>query len=366
MPTAISFFSGAGGLDLGLLNAGFDIKLSVELEPVYCETLKLNKPDLNIQCQDITELSSKDIINLANLNTDDVISLIVGGSPCQSFSTAGKRLAFEDPRGQAMLHFVKLVEDLQPKAFILENVKGLLSASLKHRPLKERGNQFPPLEDDEKPGSALKFLLSSFSSYQIEYKILNSADYGVPQKRERVFFVGIRKDINKKFEFPIPTHSNDPKSNLPQWKTFKMATKDLNNIKHEHVNYSKERLKWMKKIPVGGGNWRDLQPLGEDVVKEAMKGAYFSGGGKVGFFRRVFLDKPTPTLLTSPSQNSTNLGHPIDDRPLSIQEYLAIQQFPDNFKVAGTLNQKYTQIGNAVPVGLAEILANKLYHDIID
>jgi len=365
MTTAISFFSGAGGLDLGLLNSGFDIKLSIELEPIYCETLKNNHPGLNVYCGDITKLSASDIIKLSKIEKKDGIDLIVGGSPCQSFSTAGKRQAFEDPRGQAMLHFAKLTEELQPKVFVLENVKGLLSASLKHRPIKERGEGYPPLDESEIKGSAVKFLLNQYHSYDITYQILNSADYGVPQKRERVFFVGVRKDLKNNFIFPAPTHNEKGTHGLQKWNTFSEATHSLKNKNHTYVKYSSERLKWMKMIPTGGGNWRDLRAYGEETVKEAMKGAYFSGGGKVGFFRRISLNKPSPTLLTTPTQNSTNLGHPIEDRPLSIEEYLSIQQFPPEFKVSGTLIQQYTQIGNAVPVGLATIIAKKIYHDII-
>lgn len=137
---------------------------------------------------------------------------------------------------------------------------------------------------------------------------------------------------------------------------------NLDIEEHHYVEYSEERLRYMRMIPKGGGNWRDLRIYGEDedVVKEAMGGAYTSGGGKVGFFRRVHIDKPCPTLLTSPMQKSTNLGHPYEDRPLSIEEYLAIQEFPKGYKVAGSLTQQYIQIGNAVPIRLAEVLGKSI------
>lgn len=365
MKNAISIFSGAGGLDMGLINAGYDVKLSVELEKVYCNTLKINHPDLNVYCGDVTQLGGTDIRQLANLTSNEEISLIAGGSPCQSFSTAGKRLAFEDPRGAAMLHFVDLINDLRPQAFILENVKGILSAALKHRPLKKRGSDFPDLEPEELPGTALEYLLNRFKGYKIEYKALNAADFGVPQKRERVFFIGIREDLEKTFEFPKPTHNENGENGLKRWVSFGDVTENLATSVHEYTNYSSERLKFMQLIPRGGGNWRDLRAYGEDVVKAAMKGAYSSGGGKVGFFRRLYLDRPAPTLLTSPTQNSTNLGHPLEDRPLSIQEYLVIQQFPKDYVVSGSLNEKYIQIGNAVPVDLATVIARKIYDDII-
>ncbi|MGG0387851.1 DNA cytosine methyltransferase [Priestia megaterium] len=363
MATAISFFSGAGGLDIGLQEAGFDIKLSVEIEKVYCETLKMNHPKLNIIQGDIMKFNKTKVYKAAGLSPDDTVDLMVGGSPCQSFSTAGKRQAFSDPRGQAMLHFADLVTEIRPQAFLLENVKGLLSAALKHRPLNQRGKDFPPLELEEQAGSAVSYLLRRFKGYHIEYRLINSADYGVPQKRERVFFVGIRKDLRRKIpRFPIQTHSKDGLNGKEKWVPVSKVLWKLTEIEHHHMNYSKERLKYMEMIPSGGGNWRDLPA---DVVREAMGGAFESGGGKVGFFRRIHHDRPSPTLLTSPVQKSTNIGHPFEDRPLSIEEYLAIQEFPEGYKVAGSLAQQYTQIGNAVPVKLGKVMGTSILKAII-
>lgn len=351
---AVSFFAGAGGLDIGIHEAGFDVKLSVELEEKYCVTLKQNNPTFNVVNGDIMEYSKEKIYHDANLSCDDEIDLIFGGSPCQSFSTAGKRKAFSDERGKAMLKFIELVEDVKPKAFLLENVKGLLSAPLKHRPLNERGKDFLPLEDDEQSGSALKYLLNQVKDYNVKYKVVNSAEYGVPQKRERVIFVGIRKDLNREYVFPKATHGKG--TNNP-FKTVDDVIKELGSIEHNYVKYSEERLKYMKLIPLGGGNWRDLDA---SIVESAMGGAYKSGGGKTGYFRRIKANEPSPTLLTSPIQKSTNIGHPYEDRPLSIEEYVAIQGFPRGYKINGTINDQYTQIGNAVPVKLAKVLGCKL------
>lgn len=364
-PIVISFFSGAGGLDMGIHNAGFDVKLCCEIEKKYCDTLINNHPDWNVKNGDIMEYDKERIYEEANLNANCEIDLVIGGSPCQSFSTAGKRQAFSDPRGKAMIKYAEIVEQLQPKAFILENVKGLLSAAIKHRPLKERGNNFPPLEPDEMPGSALQYILNKFPSYKINKDILNAALYGVAQKRERVFLVGIRKDLNKTFIFPEQTHASIASGTVKKWITFEDIINDLKNKVevHDYVNYSPERLKYMKMIPQGGGNWRDLP---ESVRRDAMGGAYESGGGKVGFYRRIKLNEPAPTLLTSPMQKSTNLGHPLEDRPLSIQEYLAIQGFPIDYNISGTLNDKYTQIGNAVPVKLAEIIGKAVLKTITE
>lgn len=351
---AISFFAGAGGLDIGIHEAGFDVKLSVELEEKYCVTLKQNNPTFNVVNGNIMEYSKEKIYDDAKLEYDEEIDLIFGGSPCQSFSTAGKRKAFSDERGKAMLKFIELIEEVKPKAFLLENVKGLLSAPLKHRPLSERGKDFPPLDKEEQNGSALEYLLSQVKDYNVKYKVVNSAEYGVPQKRERVIFVGMRKDLNKVYTFPEITHG---KNTGNPYNTVEDVIKELGNIEHNYVKYSEERLKYMKLIPLGGGNWRDLD---DSVVEKAMGGAYKSGGGKTGYFRRIKANEPSPTLLTSPIQKSTNIGHPYEDRPLSIEEYIAIQGFPKGYKINGTINDQYTQIGNAVPVKVAKILGSKL------
>lgn len=357
----ITFFAGAGGLDMGLHQAGFDIKLSVEIEEKYCTTLRNNHPEWNIVQGDIMTYNRELVLQQAGLDENEEIYLVAGGSPCQSFSTSGKRQSFDDPRGKAMLKYVDLVEDLKPKVFLLENVKGLLSAALKHRPIEERSGN--PLTEEEMPGSALRYLLNRLGSYNVQIHTVNAANYGVAQKRERVFIIGVRNDINRRFRFPEITHSNTNKS-LQPWVTVADVLSELEGKinDHSYVNYSAERLKYMRLIPQGGGNWRDLP---DELVKEAMGGAYNSGGGKVGFFRRVKLNEPAPTLLTSPHQKSTNLGHPIEDRPLSVEEYLMIQGFPLDYQLYGTINDKYTQIGNAVPVRLAEVIGNAI-HDFLE
>ncbi|ANU18971.1 DNA (cytosine-5-)-methyltransferase [Planococcus plakortidis] len=353
---AISFFSGAGGLDIGIQEAGFDIKLALELEEVYCNTLISNNHH-NVRQGDIMDYDGERVRQEAGLERDEEIHLVVGGSPCQSFSTAGKRQAFADPRGQAMLHFADLVNELQPNFFVLENVKGFLSASLRHRPINQRGNDFPVLDTDEMPGSALQFLLERIGNYNVTTNIVNAANYGVPQKRERVFIIGVRNDLDITYSFPEPTHNQYGTDGLFPWRTFNHIMNELENIEHHYPNYSTDRLRYMQMIPQGGGNWRDLPP---EIVQEAMGGAYTSGGGKVGFYRRIRLDSPSPTLLTSPMQKSTNLGHPIENRPLSIEEYLAIQEFPTDYHVSGNLAKQYTQIGNAVPVRLARIIGESI------
>lgn len=361
-PKAISIFTGAMGLDLGIEKAGFDINVFVELNKKACETIKLNRPETPLLNNDICKTSAEEILNAANLKKEEV-DLIFGGPPCQSFSTAGKRQAFNDVRGNALLHFIRIIEEIKPKYFIFENVRGLLSSALKHRPLNERGEGFPPLTDEEKPGSILRFILQKLESigYEVDHKLLSSADYGVPQKRERVFFIGSRDGY--KILLPKATHSLNGENGLKPSLTFRSVMEELKGIEHDHISYNEEKLKYMKLVPKGGGYWKHLP---EKLQEKAMGGAYNSTGGRVGFYRRINIDKPAPTLLTSPNQKSTNIGHPYEDRPLSIQEYKKVQQFPDNWKFAGSIMDIYRQIGNAVPVGLGKVVGKAVMDHILE
>lgn len=359
--TLISVFSGAMGLDQGLEKAGFRTCVATDINKYACETIRTNLPNMPVIEGDINNISSEDLLNAAGLNVGEVM-LLAGGSPCQSFSTAGKRKAFEDDRGKLLLRFIELVEEIKPRYFILENVRGILNARLKHRPISERGPEFPPLTEEEKTGSVLKYILNRFNKtgYLVSPPtLLNAADYGVPQTRERVFFIGTLAD-NNMVQFPEKTHSKLNDDKLP-WVTFKEVLKSLDVENHTYNEYARERMRYMRMIPVGGGNWRDLP---DTIAKEAMGKAYYSGGGKVGFFRRISLDKPSPTLLTSPLHKSTNLGHPLEDRPLSVEEYKAIQQFPNDWIICGNINEQYKQIGNAVPVGLGYHLGKNIIQHI--
>ncbi|MFI3211329.1 MAG: DNA cytosine methyltransferase [Peptostreptococcaceae bacterium] len=336
---AVSFFSGAGGMDIGIEKSGFKVILNVEFDKKCCETLILNNESLNVICDNINNYSKERVYLDSNIDEKVDIELIFGGSPCQSFSVAGKRKGFLDDRGKSLIKFIELIEEIKPKAFLLENVKGLLSSKV---------------IVDEVELNALDYIISLFKSYNVNYKLINSAYYGVPQKRERVFLVGIRNDINKEFNFPKETH----KDNLI---SVEEVFNDIKCEKHTFVKYSDKRLYYMKLIPKSGGNWRDLD---DNIVKDAMGGAYNSNGGRTGYFRRIKLNEPSPTLLTSPSQNSTNLGHPLEDRPLSIEEYMAIQGFEPTYLFSGSIRDKYRQIGNAVPIKVGFIIGKEIFNTL--
>ncbi|QFU25095.1 DNA cytosine methyltransferase [Shewanella eurypsychrophilus] len=343
-PIALSFFSGAMGLDLGIEKAGFDIRLACEVDKYCRQTIAINRPNTAL-LSDINDYEASDIKNAARLTNED-IDLIVGGPPCQAFSTAGKRKGFNDDRGNAFLKFLQLSIDLNPKYIVLENVRGLLSCPMEHRPHEHRGEGYPDLSEDELKGGALNFALKMLdkSGYGYSFELYNSANFGTSQTRERVIIICSRNGQTP--PFLTPSHSDNPKFGLPQWNTLKQCISNID--KHDHLNFPEKRLKYYRLLK-SGQNWKNL-PV--DLQKEAMGKSYFSGGGKTGFLRRLSWDKPSPTLVTHPAMPATDLGHPVESRPLSIQEYKRIQQFPDDWKLAGPLIQQYKQVGNAVPIGL--------------
>jgi len=352
-PIALSFFSGAMGLDLGLEKSGFDIRLTCEFDKFCRQTIALNRPNTAL-LNDINDYQKQDILNAAQLTQNDDIDLIVGGPPCQSFSTAGKRKGFNDDRGNAFLKYIDLALELRPKYIVIENVRGLLSCPMDHRPHDQRGEGYPELSEDELKGGALNFVISKLkkSGYGYSFNLYNSANFGTPQTRERVVIICSRD--GKTPPFLLPTHSDNEKFKLPKWKTLKPCIKNIKT--HDHLNFPEKRLKYYRLLKPGN-NWRNLP---EELQKEAMGKSYYSGGGKTGFLRRLAWDKPSPTLVTHPAMPATDLAHPIENRPLSIQEYKRIQEFPDNWELAGPLIQKYKQVGNAVPLSLGYALGKTI------
>ena len=350
-PIALSFFSGAMGLDLGVEKAGFDIRLACEVDKFCRQTIALNKPNAAL-LTDINEYSGADVRKAAGLSGGDDIDLIMGGPPCQAFSTAGKRQGFNDGRGNVFLKYLDLCLELRPKYFVIENVRGLLSCPMDHRPHDKRGSEYPDLKEDELKGGALNFIINRLenSGYGFSFNLYNSANFGTPQIRERVIIVCSRD--GKKPPFLIPTHSEDGSFGLPKWKTFKSCVKNIS--KHNHLNFPEKRLKYYRLLKPGE-NWKNL-PV--ELQKEAMGKSFYSGGGKTGFLRRLAWDKPSPTLVTHPAMPATDLAHPTEDRPLSVEEYKRIQEFPDSWELAGPLIQQYKQVGNAVPLGVGFAVGN--------
>ena len=351
----MSFFSGALGLDLGLEEAGLEPVSYNEIEKRFCETIKLNKPEVPLYDCDIRELTAKSLLKNHKLKKGELFA-IVGGPPCQAFSTAGKRRSLQDERGNVFLHYIDIIEGMKPKYAIIENVRGLLSAPLSHRPHEKRGNDFAPLTIEESPGGALAHIIARLekAGYKVTFTLYNSANFGVPQVRERVVILASRE--GKEIPYVAATHSNKD-DNLPPWRTTKDAIWDLRNKKNlEHTVFPEKRLRFYRLLK-SGQNWKSL-PI--ELQKEAMGKSFYSGGGKTGFLRRLNWDKPSPTVVTSPTMPATDLCHPLNDRPLSVEEYARIQTFPDDYKYAGKTIDKYKQLGNAVPCGLGKAIGEHL------
>lgn len=345
----ISFFSGAMGLDIGLEKAGLNVVIGQDFEPSCVETMRANGH--NVLGGDIREINPETLLKLTGLHVGEPF-MVCGGPPCQPFSTAGKRLGINDPRGSLFMDFIRMIDYIRPRFFVMENVKGIVSSPLKHVSVKEREKDDP----EQQLGTVLDVILSEFDKlgYKTVYGVLDAVNYGVPQFRERFVLIGSRD--NEDIFLPMPTHFQMHQNSEYRWKTVGEVIKDLENNPGEYTSLSGERKKYIHMVPEGG-NWRDLP---EEIIPVAMGGAYRSGGGKVGFYRRLSYNQPAPTITTSPAQKATMLCHPTQDRPLSIKEYARIQQFPDDWIFKGTLSAKYRQIGNAVPVGLAEAIGRAI------
>lgn len=351
----LSFFTGAMGLDLGLEEAGLETILACEFDKWSRATISKNKPEIPL-LGDVWNCTPDSIREAAGLSANEDIDVIAGGPPCQAFSTAGNRQGFEDIRGNVFLHFIDLAMALRPKYLVLENVRGLLSAALKHRPLNQRGGDNPPLSEDELPGGALKHIVEKIRDhgYSVSFNLYNAANFGAPQTRERVILICSRE--GGKVPYLKPTRSDNTDFKLPAWKTFKEAVGDLQSIEHSYINFPEDRLRYYRMLGPGE-YWKHLP---EDLQKEALGNSYFSGGGKTGFLRRLSWDKPSPTLVTHPAMPATDLAHPEELRPLSIQEYKRIQEFPDAWDLQGPLLQQYKQVGNAVPIPLGKAVGLQL------
>ncbi len=307
----IELFAGAGGLAIGFEEAGFTPVVLVENDKHACETLKINRPDWNVLCEGVQN------VDWSKYEAD----VVTGGFPCQAFSHAGKRLGFEDTRGTLFFEFARCIKEVRPKIFVGENVAGLVT---------------------HEGGKTLKTMVSVLESfgYHVQYKILDAMNYGVPQKRRRIFIVGTLPDVS--FVYPEP---------LNKIVTLREGLKGV--PKSEGAKYSMNRAEILKLVPPGG-SWVDL-PL--DLQKKHLGKSFASEGGKRGMARRISWDEPSLTLTTSPSQKQTERCHPEETRPFTVREYARIQTFPDDWEFTGGMGAKYKQIGNAVPVKLANAVA---------
>ena len=351
---ALSFFSGAMGLDLGLEKTGIHFLLACEFDKTCRRTITANRPDIGL-IGDIWRYDAAQIRDYAGLSCNDEIDVMVGGPPCQAFSTAGARRGFHDARGNAFLRYVELILEMRPRFVVIENVRGLLSAPMQHTPHAERCPDWVPTPE-ERPGGALMHVLGLLRTggYGVSFNLYNAANFGVPQSRERVIMLCSRD--GKKLPHLMPTHSQHGVLGLPPWQTLREALQGLDPKAAEHAEFPEERLRFYRMLGPGQ-YWKHLPAA---LHREALGGSFAAGGGKTGFLRRLDWDKPSCTLVTSPTMPATDICHPEEHRPLSVQEYARIQQFPDDWRFCGALADRYKQIGNAVPVGLGEAVGRAL------
>ena len=314
----LELFAGAGGLAVGMEKAGLKCLALNEIDKHACETLRKNRPNWNVLEGDIKNFNFTEYHNQ--------VDVVTGGFPCQAFSYAGKRLGFEDARGTLFYEFARVVKEVNPPIGIGENVKGLLN------------------HDNGKTLKGMISILDEIGYNVMPVKVLKAINFKVPQKRERLILVGIRKDINQKYEYPKPYKKIYNLSDaLKKGELF-----SSNVPKSAGAKYPESKKSVLDLVPPKG-YWRDL-PL--EIQKDFMGASFYLGGGKTGMARRIGWDEPCLTLTCSPAQKQTERCHPDETRPFTVREYARIQTFPDDWEFSGSIAHQYKQIGNAVPVNL--------------
>ena len=326
--STIELFAGAGGLALGVEKAGFHTIGLVEFDKDAAATLRLNRPNWRVIQEDIENISCLDLEEYFGIKKGE-LDLISGGAPCQAFSYAGKRLGLEDARGTLFYHYAIFLQKLQPKMFLFENVRGLLTH--------DKGRTYETI-----------ITIFEQAGYTIQKEVLNAWDYGNAQKRERLITIGIRNDLLDKvhYQFPEPHE-------------YKPVLRDvlLDCPKGPGVPYGEKKRKIFELVPPGG-YWRDIDP---EIAKEYMKSCWDMEGGRTGILRRMSLDEPSLAVLTSPSQKQTERCHPLEARPFTVRENARCQSFPDDWQFCGNVSSQYKQVGNAVPVNLAYDIAKEIH-----
>ena len=326
--TSVELFAGAGGLALGMHKAGINHKMLNEFDKNACDTLKTNMPKWNVV--------QGDVIDIDFTPYKGKIDIVTGGFPCQSFSYAGKSRGFEDTRGTLFFEFARAVKEIQPMVVMGENVKGLLR------------------HDEGQTLSTMKFVLGDLGYTVLEPRVLKAIYHKVPQKRERLIIIAIKKEYAGLVDFQWPKAHKKIYTMKDALKAGALFKTDV--PESEGQKYPARKKEIMDMVPAGG-YWREL-PI--DVQMEYMKGSFYLGGGKTGMARRISWDEPCLTLTTAPAQKQTERCHPEETRPLKIREYARIQTFPDNWTFAGSLTSQYRQIGNAVPVNLSYEIGKSL------
>ncbi len=331
----LELFAGAGGLAIGMEKAGFESVLLNELDASACKTLRKNRPHWNVVEGDVAKVDFTPY--------HGQIDILSGGFPCQAFSYAGKKLGFEDTRGTLFFEFARAVKETEPKVFVAENVRGLLT------------------HEDGKTLETIRNIIDELGYVLVAPRVLKAVFYKVPQKRERLFLVAIRKNLAEQVTFHWPSPYHRILTVQDALKAGDLYADDVPTSPGQ--KYPERKAAVMAQVPAGG-YWKDLP---DAVQREYMQKSYFLGGGKTGMARRLAWDEPSLTLTCAPAQKQTERCHPEETRPLTVREYARIQTFPDDWQFEGALGAQYKQIGNAVPVNLAHAVGRsliKLLNDI--
>ena len=338
-PTVLSLFTGAGGMDIGFHRQGYNIVTCIENEQKFCRTLELNKGkylphDTKIICDDIKNIFPKDVM--------DSVDVIIGGPPCQTFSAQGRRGGLNDKRGLLIFDFIRFLKELHPKVFVMENVRGLKEV--------QKGIVWEALW---KSLEELKDI-----GYKINWDLLNAADYGVPQRRERIFIIGC---LGKKLDMPRPTHAEKPMmlvdgTKLRKWISVWDVIGDIDG-----PNEPGEEL---------GGMYGHLLP----DIPEGMNYSYYTEkrghpnpvfGWRTkfhNFLYKVDRKKPCRTLQARPG--STTGPFHWRNRKMRSLELIRLQTFPDDYEFNGGKAKVIQQIGNSVPPALAEAVAKSVFNQV--
>jgi site-specific DNA-cytosine methylase len=382
-------FAGCGGLGYGFHKNNFKIVVANELEENIAKTYRENFPDTNVIVGDITKQEVKD--KVYDCFKDISCDVILGGPPCVAYSMSGHRNS-RDPRGQLFRDYVDFVKNLRPKAFVMENVKGILTIKHDKESLteseKELADKYYALEEEKLNVLAKKKLLSTKNKkltsipvvknkkalkevnkklkkmkdmipefrmnvtdiikntfkdlgYNVKMKLLNSANYGVPQKRERVIFIGLRNDIDKEIVYPEETHNKEGTDGKLKWVSVREAIDDLKNLdenKDIQQIYTQHRPDFIEKI--------QNTEIGTSVLKKYSEAFY-----------RCYPDRPSNTVKEN---HGGVFVHYEKNRVMTPRELARLQGFPDNFIFKGTKSSMLVQLGNAVPCGLSNAIAKEI------
>lgn len=317
-PTVISTFSGCGGSSLGYQMAGFHELLAVESDQNAVDTFRLNFPDVPVYHGDIAKLTGSECMRLARIENGD-LDVLDGSPPCQGFSTAGKR-KFDDPRNSLFKEYARLLSELQPKVFVMENVTGMVKGYMKQAYLQ-----------------IIKTLREC--GYKAKGEVMNAMYYNVPQSRERVIIIGVREDLGIE-----PSH---PK---PQGKpiTVRQALVGINNEQYEldwcnHIQQSIIYPRICKMKP--GDNYADYSPTGSGFT-----------------LSKNWIDRPSCTITKTVNHAASSDGtlHPLENRKHTITEIKRLSSFPDNFQTVGDFRERWARIGNSVPPNLMKAIAEHI------